>query len=249
MKPRGSQPASTAVVRWRLGADRLWAISLQLPGPIGGMPLWRRKVAPAARSAVAAGRPSAPARPSKLSPFEWATMNHGGTLLASRLPIMLPALVPTMYSALAGSQPVRCAIASSPPVSQAPPMTPPAPSTRPTLIVAPPCSGEVYGGVYRSATRPRLPRADCGPARTRSEPPRPARRRAVSPPPRRCAFPPPSFRLPLFEVLHRRPLDHVAVGVEARAVARAVPRCLRLVPLHLALQVGADRGHRVQAAI
>src|SRR3954447_24060811 len=60
-------------------------------------------------------------------------MNHGGTPDASSAPIMLPAEVPTTYSALAGSQPVSRAIASSPPVSQAPPMTPPAPRTRPTL--------------------------------------------------------------------------------------------------------------------
>src|SRR5690242_13330785 len=127
MKPRGSQPASTAVGRWRLGALRLLAISFHEPGPIGGRPLGTLNVAPAARSAVAAGRPSAPVRPSKLSPFEWATMNQGGTPDASSAPIMLPALVPTTYSALAGSQPVSRAIASSPPVSQAPPMTPPAP--------------------------------------------------------------------------------------------------------------------------
>src|SRR3954466_16286676 len=59
-------------------------------------------------------------------------MNHGVTPEASRPPIIEPALVPTMYSASAGSQPVSRAIASRPPVSQAPPMTPPAPSTRPT---------------------------------------------------------------------------------------------------------------------
>src|SRR4051794_31904073 len=152
MKPRGSQPASRAVVRWRLGALRLWPISFHEPGPIGGSPLWRPKVAPAALSAVATGRPSAPVRPSKLSPFECATMNHGGTPDASSAPIMLPALVPTTYSALAGSQPVSRAIASSPPVSQAPPMTPPAPRTSPTLTSVPPRE-EVYGGVYRSVAR------------------------------------------------------------------------------------------------
>src|SRR4051812_11155192 len=150
MKPRGSQPASRAVVRWRLGALRLWPISFHEPGPIGGSPLWRRKVAPAALSAVAAGRPSAPVRPSKLSPFECATKNQGGTPEASSAPIMLPAEVPTTYSALAGSQPVCRAIASSPPVSQAPPMTPPAPSTRPTLTASPP-QGEVYDDVSRLA--------------------------------------------------------------------------------------------------
>src|SRR3954466_7150068 len=133
MKPRGNQPANSAVGRWSIGLVKLFAISLHEPGPIGGAPLWSRKVAPAARSAVEAGRPSAPVRPSKLSPFEWATMNHGVTPEASRPPIIEPALVPTMYSASAGSQPVSRATASSPPVSQAPPMTPPAPSTSPTL--------------------------------------------------------------------------------------------------------------------
>src|SRR5436190_17702638 len=73
-------------------------------------------------------------------------MNQGGTPQASRPPIIEPALVPTMYSASAGSQPVSRAIASSPPVSQAPPMTPPAPSTSPTLMLSPPHQ-EVYDRV------------------------------------------------------------------------------------------------------
>jgi hypothetical protein len=60
-------------------------------------------------------------------------MNHGGTPDASSAPIIEPAEVPTMRSALIGSQPVSVASASSPPVSQAPPITPPAPSTRPTF--------------------------------------------------------------------------------------------------------------------
>src|SRR2546423_10410019 len=59
-------------------------------------------------------------------------MNHGGTPDASSPPIIDPAEVPTMRSALAGSQPVSVARASRPPVSQAPPITPPAPSTSPT---------------------------------------------------------------------------------------------------------------------
>src|SRR3954449_2569630 len=125
----------------------LFMISFHEPGPIGGGPLCSLKVAPAERSAVAAGRPSAPVSPSYDSPCECATMNHGGTPDASSAPIIEPALVPTMYSALAGSQPVSCAIASRPPVSQAPPMTPPAPSTSPTLTSSPPRE-EVYGGVY-----------------------------------------------------------------------------------------------------
>src|SRR2546423_94397 len=133
MKPRGSQPAISAVPRCRIGALRLLATSFHDPGPIGGGPLCRRKVAPAARAAVEAGRPSAPCRSLKESPFEWATMNHGGTPQASRPPIIEPALVPTMYSAVDASQPVSRAIASRPPVSHAPPMTPPAPSTSPTL--------------------------------------------------------------------------------------------------------------------
>ena len=56
------------------------------PGPIAGMPRWRRKLAPAERSASAAGRPSGPTRPSKTSPRECATMNHGGTPHASSAP-------------------------------------------------------------------------------------------------------------------------------------------------------------------
>ena len=60
-------------------------------------------------------------------------MNQGGTPDAHSAPIIEPAEVPTMWSALIGSQPVSCASACRPPVSQAPPITPPAPSTSPTL--------------------------------------------------------------------------------------------------------------------
>src|SRR4051812_48337453 len=61
-------------------------------------------------------------------------MNHGGTPAATSDPIIDPAEVPTMYSALPGSQRVAWATAYMPPVSQAPPRTPPAPSTRPTRL-------------------------------------------------------------------------------------------------------------------
>ena len=60
-------------------------------------------------------------------------MNHGGTPDATSAPIIEPADVPTIRSALAGSQPVSVASASRAPVSHAPPITPPAPSTSPTL--------------------------------------------------------------------------------------------------------------------
>ena len=60
-------------------------------------------------------------------------MNQGGTPAATSAPIIEPAEVPTMKSALPGSQSVSFASALSPPVSQAPPSTPPAPSTSPTL--------------------------------------------------------------------------------------------------------------------
>ncbi len=60
-------------------------------------------------------------------------MNQGGTPHATRAPIIEPADVPTMYSALPGSQPVSLAIACSAPVIQAPPSVPPAPSTKPIL--------------------------------------------------------------------------------------------------------------------
>jgi hypothetical protein len=61
-------------------------------------------------------------------------MNQAGTPAAMRAPIIETAEVPTMYSALPGSQRVSRARASSPPVSQAPPSTPPAPITSPTFI-------------------------------------------------------------------------------------------------------------------
>ena len=60
-------------------------------------------------------------------------MNQGGMPAATSAPIIDPADVPTMWSALPGSQPVSRASASRPPVSQAPPMTPPAPNTSPTF--------------------------------------------------------------------------------------------------------------------
>ena len=48
-------------------------------------------------------------------------MNQGGRPLAQSDPIIEPAEVPTMISAVDGSQPVSVASASRPPVSQAPP--------------------------------------------------------------------------------------------------------------------------------
>ncbi len=60
-------------------------------------------------------------------------MNQGGTPPATSAPIIEPAEVPTMNSALPGSHSVSFASALSPPVSHAPPSTPPAPSTNPTL--------------------------------------------------------------------------------------------------------------------
>src|SRR3954447_14574490 len=140
--PRGIQPATSAVGRVRCGALQAFTISCQEPGPIGGTPGCRRDVAPALRSASAAGRPYASLSPSKFSPAEWATMNQGGTPQATSDPIIDPALVPTMLSALIGSQPVSRASAYRPPVSQAPPRTPPAPRTSPTFIQRAPCAGE-----------------------------------------------------------------------------------------------------------
>src|SRR3954453_20967937 len=111
----------------------LFMISFQEPGPIGGGPLCSLKVAPAARSALEAGRPSAPPSPGDASAFRGAPMTQGGPPDASSAPIMLPALVPTTYSALAGSQPVSRAIASRPPVSEGPSINTPLPRPRPTL--------------------------------------------------------------------------------------------------------------------
>ncbi len=78
-------------------------------------------------------------------------MNHGGVPQASRAPIIEPAEVPTMKSALPGSHPLSVAIACSAPASHAPPSTPPAPSTSPTfgrLAVR----VRVVGGVARDIT-------------------------------------------------------------------------------------------------
>ncbi len=120
----------------RSGFESAVATIRREPGPIPGSPRWIRNTAPAARSASEAGRPSAPTSPEKLSPREWATMNQGGTPAATSVPTIDPAEVPTMKSALPGSQSVSRASAWRPPVSQAPPSTPPAPSTSPTFMTA-----------------------------------------------------------------------------------------------------------------
>src|SRR4051812_38900982 len=140
-KPTGSQPATTWSGVWRSGFERAVIAIRSEPGPIAGRPRWRRKLAPASRSASEAGVPLAASTPSKDSPAEWATMNQGGTPAAVSAPIIAPAEVPTTKSALPGSQSVSSAIASSAPVSQAPPRTPPAPRTRPTFMNPPPRGG------------------------------------------------------------------------------------------------------------
>jgi hypothetical protein len=94
--PAGSQPATIWSGVWRSGFESAVKAILSEPGPIAGRPRWRRKFAPAERSASAAGRPSGPTRPSKTSPREWATMNHGGMPAATSEPIMEPAEVPTI---------------------------------------------------------------------------------------------------------------------------------------------------------
>ena len=135
MIPAGSQPAIIWSGVWRSGLRSAVNAIRSEPGPIHGSPRWTRNTAPAERSASAAGRPSGPVSPSKTSPREWATMNQGGTPEATSAPIIEPADVPTMWSALPGSHSVSRASASSAPVSQAPPRTPPAPSTNPTFTM------------------------------------------------------------------------------------------------------------------
>ena len=75
--PAGSQPATAGAacggrVRSAVSASR------SEPGTEPGQPAVQAEDAPPARSASAAGRPSGPVSPSKISPAEWATMNHGG---------------------------------------------------------------------------------------------------------------------------------------------------------------------------
>src|SRR5215210_2304011 len=133
MKPEGSHPATIWSGVCRSGFESAVKAMRSEPGPSRGRPRWILKEAPAARSASAAGRPSGPVSPSKTSPREWATMNQGGMPAAVSAPIIEPADVPTMNSALPGSHSVSFASALRPPVSHAPPSTPPAPSTNPTL--------------------------------------------------------------------------------------------------------------------
>ena len=110
--------------------------------------------------------------PSKVSPAEWATMNQGGTPPASSAASIEPAEVPTITSALAGSQPVSSATASSAPTSQAPPWTPPAPRTSPTFIAG---TLTAAAAAVRGATPARRPPGRENPAagRVRSTPPYP----------------------------------------------------------------------------
>src|SRR5204862_7121256 len=50
------------------------------------------------------------------------------------------------------------------------------------------------------------------------------------------------------EIRYRGAIEHCAVGVETRPMARAVPRLLRGIPLHDALEVCAHSRPRVQRA-
>ena len=59
---------------------------------------------------------------------------------------------------------------------------------------------------------------------------------------------PQSFDRLRLEPVHGRALEHVAVGAEARAVARAVPAALGGVPVDLAAEVGAARRDRDAAS-
>jgi hypothetical protein len=93
--PDGTQPATIWSGVCRSGLDIALKAMRSEPGPIAGRPRWKRKLAPAERSASAAGRPSAPTSPSNTSPREWATMNHGGMPPATSAPIIEPAEVPT----------------------------------------------------------------------------------------------------------------------------------------------------------
>ena len=87
MNPRGSQPTASAERRVaRRGRERRERQPQRArpdrrqPAVRAGTPL-----RPSGRPPTA-GRPSAPARPSKVSPAEWATMNHGGTPAATSPP-------------------------------------------------------------------------------------------------------------------------------------------------------------------
>ena len=93
--PRGIQPVNTVAGVNRRGLASVRSASRQEPGPIGGRARSSSNRAPPARSASAAGRPSASTTPSKTSPREWATMNQGGTPEAHSAPIIEPAEVPT----------------------------------------------------------------------------------------------------------------------------------------------------------
>src|SRR3954464_10904025 len=53
----------------------------------------------------------------------------------------------------------------------------------------------------------------------------------------------------VLEPVHRRPLQHVALGAEARPVTRAVPAALGGVPVDLAAEVGADGGDGDERAV
>ena len=94
--PRGSQPETIAVGEYRYGRASDAIASRHEPGPKVSPPRSSRYVAPAERSSHARGSPLPSVKPSKSSPAEWATMNHGGVPHASSAPIIDPADVPTM---------------------------------------------------------------------------------------------------------------------------------------------------------
>ena len=133
----GSQPAIICSGVWPSGLRSAVSAMRSEPGPSGGRPRCRRKTAPAARSASAAGLPSAASTPAKDSPAEWATMNQGGTPARAEGADHRARRGADDELRAAGSQSVSSARACRPPVSQAPPSTPPAPSTRPTLMTDP----------------------------------------------------------------------------------------------------------------
>ena len=96
MIPRGTHPLSTAAGVCRVGRIALRIASIGEPGNQGMAPRSIEYFAPAERSASPAKPPRASCIPSKVSPAEWATMNHGGSPAASRVASIEPAEVPTM---------------------------------------------------------------------------------------------------------------------------------------------------------
>ena len=94
--PAGSQPATSWSGGRRSGFDSAVATIRSEPGPEPGQAAVDAEHRPGRAVGLGGRTPVGVEQPAKLSPREWATMNHGGTPAATSAPTIEPAEVPTM---------------------------------------------------------------------------------------------------------------------------------------------------------